>query len=394
MPSNSHSGAAPDVAVIGGGIIGCSIALRLAQGGLKVTVLEKGKPDGEASGAAAGMIAPQGEITEPSPFFKLCALSRDLYPAFVAEVEELTGKPVYYRRDGTLLAAFNDAEVQALDAAYKAQSSAGLAVGKLTPSEANARVQGLSPQIRQALYVAGDHWVDNEGLTQALVTACERLGVRFCPGVEVKRLHLNGMSLEGVEASANGSGLAKLSAGCFVIAAGAWSASLAESCGIRLPVVPCRGQIMEFEADFDLPMVVRAGHYYLVPRPGRRVLAGATSEYVGHQKAVTAEGLFAILQGVGRIAPFVKQLRFRRAWCGLRPDTADHLPVLGSGPVHNLVFATGHFRNGILLAPATAKLISELVLTGSPSHSLAAYSPSRFEELCAKSEAGRENHLV
>jgi glycine/D-amino acid oxidase-like deaminating enzyme len=151
---------------------------------------------------------------------------------------------------------------------------------------------------------------------------------------------------------------------------------------------------MEFEADFDLPMVVRAGHYYLVPRPGRRVLAGATSEYVGHQKAVTAEGLFAILQGVGRIAPFVKQLRFRRAWCGLRPDTADHLPVLGSGPVHNLVFATGHFRNGILLAPATAKLISELVLTGSPSHSLAAYSPSRFEELCAKSEAGRENHLV
>jgi glycine oxidase len=141
---------------------------------------------------------------------------------------------------------------------------------------------------------------------------------------------------------------------------------------------PCRGQMIEFDAPADLPLVVRAGHHYLVPRAGRRVLVGTTAEYVGFEKAVTAEGLQSIIAGVERIAPFVKALKFRRAWSGLRPDTADHYPILGRGEIPNLFFATGHFRNGILLAPITAQLTSELLLKGSSSVPIGTYHPARF----------------
>ncbi|MGH9430741.1 MAG: glycine oxidase ThiO [Terriglobia bacterium] len=378
MSPSLNPGPHPDVLVIGGGIIGCSIALRLAQGGLRVTVLEKGNPGGEASSAAAGMIAPQGEICGRDPFFELCAQSRDLYPNFISEIEQLTSRRIYYRRNGTMLLALNERETQELEQIYQGQTEAGLPVDRLTAAETRNRVGGLSPEIRKALYIAGDHSVDNEELSAALAVGCERLGVQFRAGAEAKRLKMNGKTLERVETSPNGAGGTTLSAGCYVLAAGAWSGLLAKDAGLKLPVIPCRGQMMELEADTELPMVVRAGHYYLVPRSGGRLLAGATAEYVGHHKAVTAEGLQSILEGASRMGPFVKQLRFRRAWSGLRPDTADHLPVLGRGSIQNLVYATGHFRNGILLAPVTAKLISELILKGSASCSLDAYSPERF----------------
>jgi glycine oxidase len=125
--------------------------------------------------------------------------------------------------------------------------------------------------------------------------------------------------------------------------------------------------------------VVRAGTHYLVPRPERRVLVGTTAEYVGYEKAVTAGGLRAILEGASRLGPLVNDLRFQRAWAGLRPDTPDHLPILGYGEIENLVFATGHFRNGILLAPPTAQIIAELILKGSASQPLEVYSPQRFK---------------
>jgi glycine oxidase len=139
--------------------------------------------------------------------------------------------------------------------------------------------------------------------------------------------------------------------------------------------------MIEFDSAADLPLPVRLGHHYLVPRSGSRVLAGTTQEYVGYEKAVTGGGLQSILEGTARLAPLVGDYRFRRAWAGLRPDTADHLPILGYGELENLIFATGHFRNGILLAPLTAQLISELFLTRSTSRSLEAYRPGRFERL-------------
>lgn len=379
MAEDRISTEASDVIVIGGGIIGCSIALRLAQARLKVWVLDRGEPGAEATSAAAGMIAPQGEISDPDQFFELCAASRDLYPSFVAEIEDLSGIKVGYRRDGMLLVAVGDEETSELEKVFAGQTSKGLPLEKLSASSVHERVNGLSPDIACGLYVAGDHWVDNEQLARALECACRRLGVRFSSGTSVKRINVCDGRVESVEAAPNsGINQSKLSGGQYVLSAGCWSRELVAPHGISLPIDPCRGQMLEFEAADELPMPVRAGHHYIVPRSGRRILAGTTSEYAGFNKAVTAEGLRSIIEGVLRFAPLLRDLRFRRAWAGLRPDTPDHLPVLGHGELENLVFASGHFRNGILLAPVTAQLISEVILKGSPSRSIEPYLPSRF----------------
>lgn len=368
----------PDVIIIGGGIIGCSIALRLAQAHMNVCVLDRGEPGAEASSAAAGMIAPQGEIAEPDEFFEFCAASRDLYPSYVAGIEELSGQAVGYRRDGTLLVAISDAERDELDHIYKGQAAHGLALEKLSPQTVHSRVAGFSPNIQSGLFIPGDHWVDNERLMKALVEACRRLGVKFLKGSGVTRINARAGRVQSVEAH-NHSGAENYSAAHFVLAAGCRSGDLMAPLGISLPVKPCRGQMIEFEAPSDLPLTVRAGHHYFVPRSSRRIIAGTTAEYVGFEKEVTGEGLRSILEGLERIAPLVKNLHFRRAWAGLRPDTPDHLPILGFGELENLVFATGHFRNGILLAPVTGQLISELVLTGSTSRPIGAYQLRRFK---------------
>ena len=378
MGGDPNSSRTADVIVIGGGLIGCAVALRLAQAKLRVCVLDRGQPGAEASTAAAGMLAPQGEMVNPDAFFEFCAASRDLYPNFVAEIEELSGESVGYRRDGTLLVGISDAECRELQEVHRVQSGLGLPIEFLTPEAIHARVKGLSSEIRAGLFIPGDHWIDNEQLTHAAIKACRRLGVTFCPGRPVTKLNVHAGRVESVEAAYIAGGASTLSAGHFVVAAGCWSSELVRPLGIKLRMEPCHGQMMEFEAAEDLPCVVRAGHHYLVPRAGRRVLAGTTAEYIGFAKAVTGEGLGSILAGSSRFAPLVKQWRFRRAWSGLRPDTADHLPILGRGEIPNLHFATGHFRNGILLAPITGEVISELVLGKPASFPLESYRPTRF----------------
>lgn len=372
MARDTNSSGTADVIVIGGGIIGCAIAFRLAQARLKVRVFDRGEPGGEASGAAAGMLAPQGETVEPDAFFELGAASRDLYPRFVAEIEELTGQPVGYRTDGTLLVGIDEEESQELEKIYQAQKQWGLPLEPVAPEDVVRRVPGLSPQIRRGLFVPGDHWVDNERLTAALAEAGRRLGVTFHPSSEVTKFNVRNEGVESVE------GRGTFSARQVILAAGCWSSALAAQLGIQLRLTPCRGQMMEFDSPTELPLVVRAGIHYLVPRGQRRILVGTTAEYVGFEKAVTGEGLRSILAGATRIAPLVRDLHFRRAWAGLRPDTVDHLPLLGYGELKNLIFATGHFRNGILLAPITAQLISELVLRGSTSRPIEAYRPQRL----------------
>jgi glycine oxidase len=369
-----------DVIVIGGGLIGCSIALRLAQAKLWVCVLDRGEPGSEASSAAAGMLAPQGETVEPDTFFELCAASRDLYPNYIAEIEELSGQDLGYSHDGTLLVAIDEAECSELEKIYDAQSRRGLPIDRLAPEEIHRRVPGLSPEVRIGLFIPGDHWVDNERLSAAVVVACRRLGVDIRPQHAVTKLNVRGGRVEDIEVmtAIASAGNIKLSASHFVIAAGCWSAALIEPLGIKLSIEPCRGQMMEFDSPADLPLVVRAGHHYLVPRPDRHVLVGTTAEYVGFDKAVTGEGMLSILEGAQRIAPFVKGLKFRRAWSGLRPDTADHLPILGCGEIPNLFFATGHFRNGILLAPVTAQILSDLILRGGTARPIEAYQPTRL----------------
>jgi len=341
---------------------------------MKVTVLDRSEPGAEASTAAAGMLAPIGEMVTPRGFSDLCITSRSLYPGFAAELEEAGGCSVGYRRDGSLLAALDAAQEEELASVRSTQAAQGYTLHALSASEVHQRVGGLSPQIRSGLFIAGDHWVDNERLMRALLTACQRAGVRLETGMAVHEFHKKNSRIESVMA-ADGS---IFSAQAYVLAAGCWSGEVAGALGVQIPITPCRGQMMEFEAPHEMPFVVRAGIHYLVPRGDRHILMGTTSEYVGFEKVVSGEGLMSVLDGVTRLAPMVKDFRFVRAWAGLRPDTADHLPILGYGETENLLFATGHFRNGILLTPITAEVISDLILKGSSSRPLELYRPTRF----------------
>lgn len=379
MAANPRSSRTADVVVIGGGLIGSSIALRLAQARLSVMVLDRGEPGAEASSAAAGMLAPQGETVEPDAFFEFCAASRDLYPRFVAEVEELSRQTVGYRSEGSLLVAIDENEYRKLEEIYLGQSRHGLTLEQLTATDVHARYSGLSPRVQRGLFIPGDHWVDNERLIQAVVEAGRQLGVMFHSHTPVTKLNVRGSRVESAEAATEATGAATAFAGAhYILAAGCWSPELMAPLGISLCIEPCRGQMIEFQSPMELPLVVRSRHSYLVPRSPQRVLAGTTVEYAGYEKAVTGEGLRSILEGTSRIVPLVNNLQFLRAWAGLRPDTADHLPILGYGGFDNLIFATGHFRNGILLAPLTAQLISELLLTRSTSLPIEAYRLGRF----------------
>ena len=368
-----RANSSPDVIVIGGGIIGSSIGLRLAQAGARVSIFDRGEPGREASSAAAGMIAPLAEGAKPEAFAELCRASHRLYPDFVAEMEDLSGISAGYHRAGSLLVALDDAQEQELDETEAETRRRGFAVERVDGHGVRRRVPGLGEGIRRGLVLPRDHWVDNERLTEAVLEAARRLGVTIHAHATVCGLNARNHRIESVKTDT-----AAFSAAEFVLAAGCWSGVVAASAGLEVTTVPCRGQIVELEAPSDLPMVVRAGHYYLVPRARRRILVGTTAEYVGFEKAVTAEGLASILSAALRLAPFLCKLRFRRAWAGLRPDTADHLPILGRGALENLTLATGHFRNGILLAPVTARLIADLVARGTIPPELEAFRPERF----------------
>jgi glycine oxidase len=379
MAHSLDSSKKADVLIVGGGIIGSAIALRLARSGTSVTVIDRGQPCSEASGAAAGMIAPQGEMIEPESFSEFCTASRDLYPELAAEVEELAGESVHYRNDGTLLVAIDGEECAELEHVYRTQTQRGLPLERLADDNILKRLPGLSPCIELALFVPGDHWVDNERLTRGLIKAGERSGATYHWNCAVTGFNIQGDQVESVRVLPQGSTAeTTLSAERVVLAAGCWSGQLAEMFGVSLPIVPCHGEMIEFETSSELPYVVRAGIHYVVPRGSQTALAGTTAQWGSFEKVVTAGGLQSIIQGVTRILPIAKDFRFRRAWAGLRPDTRDHLPILGFGKLRNLIFATGHFRNGILLAPITAEVIAELILAGTPSYSLDLYSPERF----------------
>jgi len=246
-------------------------------------------------------------------------------------------------------------------------------IERLTIADLGRRVTGLTDSVLGAQFLPADHWVDNQCLTEAVIRAARRRGVAFHARRAVRSLVVHNGRLESIEVEDD-----RLCAGEFVLAAGCWSGALAASAGVEVPTVPCRGQILEFELASPLPIVVRAGHHYLVPREGGRVVVGTTAEYVGFEKSVTAEGMASILRAALQLAPFLGEARFCRAWAGLRPDTADHLPVLGRSGVRGLTLATGHFRSGILLAPVTAKLIAEMIMANSSPPAIEAFRANRF----------------
>jgi len=359
------------VLVIGGGIVGTGIALELAKAKVEVTVVERGLPGAEASSAAGGMLAPQLENTAPGPALDFGLRSRAAWPAWAKDVEERSGVPVGYLPSGVVLAAFTENDAHGLEATVAWQTASSLRATFLTGDEARALEPGLSPKALAGAHFPDDHQVDNQALMRALPLAATRAGVTFRTATVRAVLEQSGRAT-GVDADGE-----QLFADAVVLAAGAWSSLVP---GTRLPpnaVRPVRGQMAELTTrSSPLEHIVKTPAGYLVPRADGRVIAGSTMEYVGFDKRVTAEGLAKLLSMAGEVCPALGQATVSASWAGLRPGTEDKLPFLGPGPLERLYLATGHFRNGILLAPMTARVLAALVQGERPAVDL---RPFRFE---------------
>lgn len=376
-----------DAVVIGGGVIGLAVARELARGGAEVVLIERGETGAEASWAAAGMLAPQVEADSADKFFKLAAASRDAYPAFARELEGESGINIELDRTGTLYLAFTEEDEEECERRFRWQTRAGLQIERLTAHEVRALEPQVSGRVRSALRFPLDGQVENRRLVQALAKACAKLGVHVLTQTEVGAIKVE----EGGRASGVETSRGAMRASSIVVACGAWSSLLrldvsAATRGSGAPrphIEPVRGQILCFAGVAQMPLVrhvVYSPRGYLVPRRDGRLLAGTTTEHAGFDKSLTGAGREAILRRASEIAPAVNELVLSDAWAGLRPHGADDWPVLGAlADVPNIFYATGHYRNGILLAPLTGALVAEMILrSGTTPTLLEAFTPERF----------------
>lgn len=367
-----------DVVVIGGGVIGLTIARALALRGVRnVLLVERARLGAEASSAAAGMLAPQAEADDADGFFNLCCQSRDMYPTFAAALREETGIDTELDRTGTLYLAFTEHDQREIEHRYDWQVRAGLTVQKLSPTDARTLEPCISEGVRGALKFPNDIQVENRRLLSALIAANEKLGVRLMTGTTVESIRSNRGRIEGAETSRG-----FVSTGKIVISGGAWSSfiKVLDAASPNPRIEPVRGQMVCFDSGPSIARhVIYSPRGYLVPRRDGRVLAGSTTEQAGFDKEVTASGVHSILSNALEISPRISDLPLIGVWAGLRPRAEDSLPVLGPcAEIQGLVFATGHYRNGILLAPITGELIAGAIVDNVVSPELNAFGPDRF----------------
>jgi glycine oxidase len=366
-----------DVAIAGGGLIGGSIALELALAGLRVGVFDRQEPGREASWASAGILSPAPENPGMIPAVPLCKASLALYPEFVAMVEETSGQRVGFRPKGTIEALFlRDARAE-LSTLIALHHGLGLKAEPLRAEDARELEPALSEEMEAGVLRPDEASVDSRALTRAVLEAARRSGAEIFSncGVESiwqdedKHRRCAGLILQS----------GKVEAAWTIIAAGCYSAGLA---GVEAyaPVRPAKGQMVALRAEeLKIERVLWSEKIYLVPRNDGRILAGATVEYVGFDKATTAGGIEKILSAAIELAPGLVAARIEETWAGLRPDSPDHLPILGPTDLDGLLIATGHFRSGVILAPITARVIREWVTERRVSIDWERFSPLRFE---------------
>ncbi len=368
-----------DAVIIGGGIIGCAIAWRLGQAGLRVAVIERGEIGREASWAAGGMLAPLAEANQADAFFALAVASRAMYAAFAHELREITGIDIEYRTEGTLHLALSDADEEELEHRWQWQHEAGLNSKKLSVDCVLKLEPSLTPKLRWALKFPEDHQVDNRRLMLALEVAARKAGVEFWLHTEAAQVAIANSQVSSLITTQG-----EIKTHTVIIAAGCWSSLVKTNSNTAIKnffVEPVRGQMVALQIPVPaLQHVVYSSNSYLVPRLGGYVIAGSTTENVGYDKRVTASGIASIIDRAIEIAPALAGQALRETWAGLRPKTRDDWPILGADPqIKGLVYATGHYRNGILLTPITAQVIGELVTRGESSINSKPFNISRFD---------------
>ena len=350
-----------DVLVIGGGVIGLSLAYELAGHGVRVTVVDQGAMGQEASWAGAGMLIPGCLAKAHSPEAQLRAASFELWPEWTTRLREATGIDNGHRLCGgmeLLLAPGN----RAWDGEVNGWGDEGVVAEPLTPVAALQIEPELTPALLAAYRLPAMAQVRNPRHLKALIAACGQRNVTLKTGVGVHGFHRDGQRIVAVDTSEG-----RLSGGQFVICSGAWSARLLSAAGCASTITPVRGQMLLLNA-LPLPFthVLNVGRRYLVPRPDGRILVGSTEEAVGFEKRNTAAGVAGLLEFALSVVPRLKSATLERTWSGLRPGSPDELPWLGPVPNHdNLFVAAGHFRAGLLLSPITAVVMRQ-VLLGQP----------------------------
>ena len=365
-----------DVAIAGAGLIGASIGFELAQSGLRVAMFDRQQPGEGASWAAAGILSPAPESAATISMVPLGRASLALYPEFVAAIQEISGQNVGYRAKGTVEALFSG-DVQAkLNTIVALHHGLGLKAEPLSADDARELEPALSSELEAAVLRPDEASVDNRALTRAVAIAAAQAGVKIFPGRHVQTIRQDAGRCTGLIADGE-----KIEARWTVIAAGFYSAEI-EGAANYAPVRPAKGQMIALRVkNVSIERVLWSEHVYLVPRNDGRIVAGATVEYVGFDKEVTAGGLQKILNGAVEIAPALAGAQIEETWAGLRPDSPDHLPIIGPAGLDGLLIATGHFRSGILLAPITARLIREWITTQTVSAAdWTRFSPMRFVE--------------
>ncbi|MDA1093649.1 MAG: glycine oxidase ThiO [Acidobacteria bacterium] len=363
------------VTVVGGGIIGCAVAYELGRRGADVCVLERRDVGQGATQASAGILAPFIEADHAGPLRQLCSRSLELYSRFVSDVVADSGVVVPYERCGTLEAAMDASSLARLERAARALSETGLECRLLSAAEALIQEPHLGPSVIGALHVPSHGFVAASALTTALRGAAMRHGVSFLAPCAVTRLTSTG---SGMSAETN---QGPRHSDVVVLAAGSWTEGLEFGQTPSLPVRPVRGQLLQLRWPTGprLKQVVWSTGCYVVPWPDGTTLVGATVEDVGFDEGATVTGVMSLLDAAREVLPATEHAGFEAVRVGLRPGTADDLPVIGtrrSAP--RLVYATGHYRNGVLLAPVTAQLVGDLVLEVAPGPLLEGVSPDRF----------------
>jgi glycine oxidase len=364
-----------DAVIAGGGLIGASIALELADAGLKVGLFDAREPGREASWASAGMISPAPENAGMIPFVPMSLASVALYPDFIRKVEGLSGRTVGYRKDGALEVLVDGNVEEELSTVIALQHGVGLKAQALSAERARQMEPALTEEMEAAIFREDEASLDTRAFTDATLEAAQRKGVQIFAGNGAKALWKTGGKCKGLLLE-NGQAEAKWT----VIAAGCFSARI-EGVAPYAPVFPAKGQMMALRCEsVEIQHILWLEHTYLVPRNDGRIIAGSTIERTGFDRDVTAGGLKKILNEATKLAPGLEKARIEETWAGLRPDSPDHLPIIGPTDVDGLLIATGHFRSGVLLAPVTARLIREWVDEQKVSVDWERLSPMRFLE--------------
>lgn len=378
-----------DVAIVGGGIIGLATGWRLHRAGLSVAVIDPA-PAVAATRAAAGMLAPVSEVTYgETALLRLATASLDRYPAFVDDLEAASGQVVGLRREGTMIVATDAGDREMLVDLHAFQTSLGLQASMLTSRECRALEPALAPEVRCGLLAASDHSVDNRRLAAALINVLDNVGVLIrdrVDAVSVSDDRTTGVVLGSGEA---------IPATTVVVAAGPWSPAIdGVPDSARLPIRPVKGEILRLRASGSIPLpdhsirgLVNGHEIYLIPRTDGEVVVGATVEDMGFDTSIRAGAVREMLRDGRAVMPAIDEYELVESFAALRPGSPDNAPIVGRTDVDGLLVASGHYRNGILLAPITADLITAIVTdtaSAADQELLDVVTPSRFAAVASQ----------